>query len=105
MRSGEPVSVQLQLGAFLAGHGCAMHSADVGPLIGYAAWLLECRAVDEPLPAGWREVLNAALSDSATTGGFIGSHSATAGAAPPGTLPVPLGIVTMREAGVPFVSH
>ena len=105
MRSGDAVSVQSQLGAFLAGYDSAMHSADVGPLIGYAAWLLECRAVEEPLPAGWREVVNAALSDSATTGGLFGLHSAAAGAAPPEMQPVPLGIATMRGAGVPFVAH
>ena len=105
MRSGDTVSVQSQLGAFLAGYGSTMHSADVGPLIGYAAWLLECRAVEEPLPAGWREVLNAALSDPATIGGRFGSRPATAGAVALETLPVPLGIATLRGKGAPFVSH
>lgn len=105
MRSGDAVSVQSQLGVFLAAYANASHSADVGPLVGYAARLLEGRAVDEPLPAGWREMLNAALSDQAMTGGLFSANPASAGAAAPEMQPVLPGIATMRGAGVPFVAH
>ncbi|MDH5285354.1 MAG: hypothetical protein OEX23_01810 [Betaproteobacteria bacterium] len=105
MQPEVPVPMRSQVGDFLAAHGGIVHSADVGPLIGYAAWLIECRAIDEQVPAGWHEALSAALADVGTTGTMPDSRFALAWAGSMETPPVPPGVARLRRAGLPSAAH
>jgi hypothetical protein len=50
-----------ELDAFLATHVGEVHRDDIGPWLGYAAFLRERRALDVRAPIGWQEAVNAAL--------------------------------------------
>lgn len=62
MHSRQTESTTLQLAAWLAAKGGSVHSNDVGPLLGHAAWLSQSAWFDEPRPLGWEEAIAAALA-------------------------------------------